>query len=82
MSTVSPEVLAFSIQERAALAMQEASKKAVEGPVREGLPMYVWRVEKYWPYLPKNSSRSPKTNSTCWELRYFGWRRSARHRFA
>ena len=37
MSTVSPEVLALPIQERAALAMQEAFKKAVEEQVREGL---------------------------------------------
>jgi hypothetical protein len=39
-------------------------------------------MEKYWQYLPRNYSRSPETNSTCWELRCFGWRRSARRRFA
>ena len=43
MSTISPEVLALPIQERAALATQEAFRRAVEEHVREGLPMYVWR---------------------------------------
>ena len=46
MSTTSSEFLAFPFQERAALAMQEAFKKAVEEHVREGLPMYVWRDGK------------------------------------
>jgi hypothetical protein len=46
MITVSPEVLALPTQERAALAMQEVFKKAVEEHVREGLPMYVWRDGK------------------------------------
>jgi len=40
------EIMALPIQERAALAMQAAFKKAVEEHAREGLPMYVWRDGK------------------------------------
>jgi hypothetical protein len=63
MSTVSPEVLALPIQERAALAKQEAFKKAVEEHVCQGLPMYVWRDGKVVAgrYLPKSCSISPET---------------------
>ena len=46
MSEIPAEIMALPIQERAALAMQAAFKKAVEEHVREGLPMYVWRDGK------------------------------------
>lgn len=46
MNTISPEVLALPIRERAALAMQAAFRKAVEEHLSEGLPMYVWRDGK------------------------------------
>ena len=49
MSDIPPEILELPIQERAALAMQEAFKKAVEEHAREGLPMYVWRDGKVVP---------------------------------
>ncbi|HEY1423656.1 MAG TPA: hypothetical protein VGF20_09400 [Candidatus Acidoferrum sp.] len=46
MSKQSNRTPALSIQERAALAMDAALRKAIEEHAREGLPMYVWRDEK------------------------------------
>ena len=45
MSNIPPEI-ALALNERAALAIQAAFKKAVEEHVREGLPMYIGRDGK------------------------------------
>ena len=55
-----PNILDLPLEERAAMAMEEAVKGVIEEHIREGLPLYIWRDGKVVAVPPEELRTLPR----------------------